>query len=104
MEQVIESRVQLFSALGEAAELEHNLMCLYLYAAFALKRSADEGLTADQLAAVTRWRAAIMGIALEEMTHLTLVANLIAATGGSLNFMRPNLPISPGYYPADLVI
>ena len=104
MDQVIESRIQLFSALSEAAELEHNLMCLYLYAALGLKRSTDEGVSEVQLAAITRWRKAIMGVALEEMTHLTLVGNLIAACGGSLNFMRPNFPVSPGAYPADIVI
>jgi len=52
---VLESREQLFSALGEAAELEHNLLCLYLYAAFSLKRTKEEGITAPQLEAV--WRS-----------------------------------------------
>jgi hypothetical protein len=31
------SREALIHALYEAAELEHNLMCTYLYAAFSLK-------------------------------------------------------------------
>ena len=31
------SREQLLHSLYEAAELEHNLMCTYLYAAFSLK-------------------------------------------------------------------
>ena len=39
------SREQLLHALYEAAELEHNLMCTYLYAAFSLKSGTDEGLT-----------------------------------------------------------
>ena len=73
---VLESREQLFSALGEAGELEHNLLCLYLYAAFSLKRTKEEGLTAPQLDAVARWRQEILGIALEEMTHL------VATRGG----------------------
>jgi len=30
------SREQLIHSLYEAAELEHNLMCTYLYAAFSL--------------------------------------------------------------------
>jgi len=101
---VLESREQLFSALGEAAELEHNLLCLYLYAAFSLKRSEEEGITAPQLEAVTRWRQEILGVALEEMTHLVLVANLTVALGASPDFMRPNFPVSPGFYPAALVI
>ena len=44
--------------LREAAELEHGIMCQYLFAAFSLKQSADEGLTAEQLEAVKRWRKA----------------------------------------------
>jgi hypothetical protein len=31
--------------LCEAAELEHGIMCQYLYAAFSLKQSTDEGLS-----------------------------------------------------------
>lgn len=34
----IESREPLLSTLAEAAELEHNLLCLYLYAVFSLKQ------------------------------------------------------------------
>jgi CDGSH-type Zn-finger protein/uncharacterized Fe-S cluster protein YjdI len=100
----IESRIQLFSALAEAGEVEHNLMCLYLYAMFSLKRTEAEGLSAKELKAVDRWRKVILGVALEEMTHLTLVSNLCASIGGSPNFMRPNFPSSPGLYPAGIVI
>ena len=101
---VLESREQLFAALGEAAELEHNLLCLYLYAAFSLKRTKEEGISAPQLDAVARWRQVILGVALEEMTHLVLVSNITVALGASPNFTRPNFPVSPGFYPAALVI
>jgi len=100
----IESREHLLAWLGEAAEIEHNLMCCYLYAQFSLKRSTDEGLTEAELAAVNRWRGVLRGIALEEMVHLTLVSNLIAAIGGTPHLQRPNLPASPGAYPAGVVI
>jgi len=33
---LVPSREQLVHALHEAAELEHNLMCTYLYAAFII--------------------------------------------------------------------
>jgi hypothetical protein len=46
----------------------------------------------------------ILGVALEEMNHLTLVSNIMVAIGASPNFMRPDFPVSPGYYPAGLVI
>jgi hypothetical protein len=52
---VIEHREELIYMLCEAAELEHGIMCQYLFAAFSLRESEDEGLTADELAAVTRW-------------------------------------------------
>lgn len=100
----IESRIQLYSALAEASEIEHNLMCLYLYSMFSLKKSKEEGLSDKELEAVNRWKKVILGVALEEMNHLTLVSNLLSSIGGSPNFMRPNFPTSPGPYPAGLVI
>ncbi|NCS94497.1 MAG: hypothetical protein GW761_11925 [Leptospira sp.] len=100
----IESRIQLYSALAEASEIEHNLMCLYLYTMFSLKKSKEEGLSDKELEAVNRWKKIILGVALEEMNHLTLVSNLLSSIGGSPNFMRPNFPTSPGPYPAGLVI
>ena len=43
---VLDSREQLLNALAEAAEIEHHLMCCYLYAAFScvatcMRRSAS---------------------------------------------------------------
>ena len=37
----VEDRKELTYLLSQAAELEHGLMCEYLYAAFSLKRAAD---------------------------------------------------------------
>lgn len=45
-----------------------------------------------------------MSVALEEMTHLTLISNLSVAIGASPHFMRPNFPASPGIYPDDMII
>src|SRR5260370_36837953 len=78
---VIEHREALIYMLCEAAELEHGIMCQYLFAAFSLKQSADEGLTPDELAAVTRWRQRIAHVATQEMLHLTLVHDLLSAIG-----------------------
>src|SRR5947208_7289619 len=78
---VIEHREALIYMLCEAAELEHGIMCQYLFAAFSLKETVDEGLTAAQLEAVGRWKASIMRIAGEEMMHLALVQNLLSAVG-----------------------
>lgn len=101
---VIGGREQLFHLLAEAAEVEHALMCCYLYAAFSLKRGEADGLTGEEADAVKRWRHSIMSVAIDEMVHLLLVANLSIAIGGRPHFNRPNFPVSPGYFPADMVL
>jgi CDGSH-type Zn-finger protein/uncharacterized Fe-S cluster protein YjdI len=103
MDIVQPSREHLIHRLYEAAELEHNLMCTYLYAAFSLK-DADDGLSAEEAAATSRWRRAILDVAVEEMGHLCAVWNITAALGGAPRFGRGNFPIDPGYLPAGVVV
>ncbi len=71
---VIEHREALIYMLCEAAELEHGIMCQYLFAAFSLKQREDGGLTPEELEAVT------------PAPHLT----------------RPNLPAPAHHYPAGV--
>ena len=80
---VIEHREALIYMLCEAAELEHGIMCQYLFAAFSLKQSTDEGLSDAELEAVTRWRRVVSHVATEEMLHLGLVHNLLSAVGAA---------------------
>lgn len=101
---LLPTREQLIHALYEAAELEHNLMCTYLYAAFSLKDGEAEGLSADEAEAVKRWRRAILDVAIEEMGHLAAVWNITAAVGGAPRFGRVNFPIDAGYLPAGIVV
>src|SRR5271169_5011872 len=77
----IETREELIYLLTEASAIEHNLMCCYLYAAWSLKRSERDGLTAAQAAATKRWSQAITSVAIEEMAHLALANNLLASVG-----------------------
>jgi CDGSH-type Zn-finger protein/uncharacterized Fe-S cluster protein YjdI len=98
------SREHALHALYEAAELEHNLMCTYLYAAFSLRADESEGLTPAEAAAVARWRRTIIEIAVEEMGHLTAVWNITSALGGSPRFGRGNFPLDPGGLPANVVV
>src|SRR3954449_10064869 len=84
------SRESLLGSLYEAAELEHNLMCTYLYAAFSLRSGEGEGLGAAEAAAVARWRRTIIDVAIDEMGHLAAVWNITAALGGSPRFGRGN--------------
>jgi hypothetical protein len=85
--------------LREAAELEHGIMCQYLFAAFSMKQSVDEGVTAEQLTAINRWRKTILEVARQEMLHLALVENLLIAVGAAPHLGRPNLPSPAHYFP-----
>ena len=101
---VIEHREALLYMLCAAAELEHGLMCEYLFAAFTLKQRADEGVTAEQLAAIERWRRAILGVAGQEMLHLSLASNLLSALGMAPHLVRPNMPCPAAHYPPGVTV
>ena len=99
---VIEHREALIYMLCEAAELEHGIMCQYLFAAFSLKQRTSEGLTQDEVATVTRWRQRVSHVATQEMLHLALVHNLLSAIGAAPHLARPNLPQPANHYPAGV--
>lgn len=101
---LVGDREQLFHLLAEAAEIEHTLMCSYLYAAFSLKTRPEDGLSPEELEAVGRWRETILSVAIDEMAHLLLVANLSIAVGGRPHFTRPNFPVATGYFPSGVVV
>ncbi|MGH2456013.1 MAG: ferritin-like domain-containing protein [Candidatus Limnocylindria bacterium] len=100
----IEHREALIYTLGKAAELEHLVMCQYLYAAFSLKTTEAEGVPAELLPTVQRWRKELLHIGEQEMLHLALVQNLLAAVGAAPRLARPNLPLPPRAYPAGVQI
>jgi CDGSH-type Zn-finger protein/uncharacterized Fe-S cluster protein YjdI len=101
---VIQDREELFYLLSEAAEFEHSVMCSYLYTMWTLKSDLAEGVTAMELAAIERWRRSIRQVALEEMLHLALVNNILAAIGASPHLWRPEFPVLPGRFPADVIL
>lgn len=97
------TREELLSALDIASELEHLLLCQYLFAAYTLKRSTAEGLAEAELEVARRWGSATTFVARQEMEHLGLVMNLRSAIGGMPMFKRPNFPQVSSYFgPADL--
>ena len=100
----LETREELVSLLHEAAELEHGLVCSYLFTTFTLKDGEADGLTARQAEAVGRWRGALVEVALEEMLHLALVSNLLTAVGAAPHLRRPAFPQVSRYYPAGITI
>jgi hypothetical protein len=99
-----EQREILINALYEAAELEHNLMCTYLYSAASLRSGEAEGLSAEEAAAVKRWRGVLLDVAIQEMGHLSAVWNITSALGASPRIGRANFPLDPGYLPAGITV
>ena len=100
---ILGPREQLFHLLADASEIEHTLMCTYLYAAFSLKQAGGP-FSAREAEAIGRWRKEILAVATEEMVHLLLVANLSIALGGRPHFGRPNFPVAAGYFPSGVVV
>jgi hypothetical protein len=99
----IRSRSDLLTLLTQACELEHGLACSYLYTAFSLKQSLEEGgMTWQQLHMVKKWAAQIYLIASQEMFHLSQAWNILNAIGGSPYYLRPNFPQRSNYYPIGL--
>jgi hypothetical protein len=101
---VVGDRKELTYLLSQAAELEHGLMCEYLYAAFSLKSTAGPGLREDQLAAVERWRTIVLTIAREEMLHWAVVQNLLTAVGSAPYVSRPHMPHQAKGYPPGVQV
>jgi hypothetical protein len=94
-------RDRLGELLVAAAELEHGVVCQYLFAAFSMKRHPDEGKVSwKQLELMRRWEADLLLISRQEMEHLGLVANLLTAIGEAPHFLRPPFPIPSEFYPA----
>jgi hypothetical protein len=98
---VVTHREDLWWLLAEACQLEHMIMCQYLFAEWTLKDAGD-GLTDAQSEAIERWRGVLRGIAIEEMLHLALVANVMSSIGAAPYFGRPNFPQRSGYFPESI--
>jgi hypothetical protein len=98
----IQHREALIYTLGKAAELEHLVMCQYLYAAFSLKEGLEEGVPEELLPTVQGWRRELMHIGEQEMLHLALVQNLLSSIGAAPRLGRPNFPLPPQAMPAKV--
>ena len=85
--------------LRNAAEIEQQFMCMYLYGAFSIqKRYVNEqhvSPNAAQLEMTRRWANMIYSVARQEMEHLALVNNLLRSIGGAPYFARSNLVEKP---------
>jgi len=100
----IDHRQALIYTLSKAAELEHLIICQYLFAAFSLKRDTSEGLSEEMVPVVRGWARTLMRIAEQEMLHMALVQNLLTAVGAGPHLGRPNFPVPPRAFPAHISI
>jgi hypothetical protein len=100
----IDHRQALLYTLAKAAELEHLIICMYLYASFSLKRDASEGVPEELVPTVRGWAKTLTRIAEQEMLHLSLVQNLLTAVGAWPHLARPNYPVPPRAFPARIQI
>jgi hypothetical protein len=100
----VERREELVWLLAQACELEHGLMCEYLFAQFTLKRTEREGLSAEQLAKVAAWERVIVDVTKQEMLHLALATNVLTAIGAAPHLHRPNFPILSRWYPPGVQV
>lgn len=96
----IEKRQQLVNALNEAAELEHQFTCMYLFAAFSLKKQADNAETFNEadVERTRRWASVIYMVARQEMEHLAIVNQLLGAIGEPPCFHRKNFPVLSEFF------
>ena len=98
---LVAHREDLWWLLAEACQLERMIMCQYLFAEWTLKDESD-GLTVEQSEAIERWRGVLRGIAVEEMLHLALVANVMSSIGAAPYLGRPDFPQRSGYFPESI--
>lgn len=105
--QKLKSREDIVAALRYASVLEHTLCCAYLYTGFTMRRSlsdcpppkteAQKKLYQAALDASRPWQTQIYFIARQEMEHLAIATNLLAALGEPPYFERPQFPVPREY-------
>jgi hypothetical protein len=95
-------RNRLAELLVEAAQVEHDVLCQYLFAAATIKQHHDEGgVSYAQLEQMRGWKSTILEVARQEMEHLGIVTNLLTAIGEAPRFDRPDFPAPASILPID---
>ena len=89
---------RLIPLLREAAEIEHQVMVQYLYAAYSLKKFPDATCAPAEFEYVRRWGTVLLSVARSEMEHLALVNGMLSAVGAKPFFQRQNIPVQFPYY------
>lgn len=99
----LKSRDDLVAALQFASILEHTLCCEYLFTGFSMRKSLDDYPTPKDTAQEKQfqtaidmarpWQTQVYFIARQEMEHLAIATNLLAAVGEQPYFKRPLFPV-----------
>ena len=89
--------LEVLRLLREASEIEHALLVQYLYAAFSVKPAYREIVGFGFPTATD-----LLGVAVQEMQHLSVVNAMLAALGGAPNLIRQDFPYEPEIYPFAL--
>jgi CDGSH-type Zn-finger protein/truncated hemoglobin YjbI/ferredoxin len=88
----VTTREELMYLLARAAELEHSLACVCLFAASSLKHDVSEGgLTDIQTDMVRAWRQRLASAAVDRMRSLAQISNLLTAIDAMPVIVRPAL-------------
>lgn len=88
----LDDKTSIMDRLQKAIELEHATLPLYLYALYSLDTSKN-----GDIAEI------LQSVAIEEMLHLTLAANVLNALGGSPSLDGPDfIPTYPGQLPGGV--
>ena len=89
--------VELVRLLHEAAEIEHALLVQYLYAAFSV-RPKYESLRGGSFEFDA---GSLMGVAIQEMSHLHKVNQFLVDVGAAPNLVRQDFPYEAAIYPFE---
>jgi hypothetical protein len=88
--------LELLRLLGEAAEIEHSLMVQYLFAAFSVRPVYREKLAGHGFFGDSK---TLIGVAIQEMSHLNSVNELLVELGATPCLIRQDFPYEPEIYP-----
>ncbi|MEU1075535.1 ferritin-like domain-containing protein [Streptomyces sp. NPDC005878] len=96
--------LELIRLLRDGAEIEHSLLVQYLYAAFSVKTPRFADLAGWPSHRYGGRPLHLMGVAIEEMTHLDIVNSLLVALGAAPHLGRQQFPYEQDIYPFDFVL
>ncbi|MEV6778276.1 2Fe-2S iron-sulfur cluster-binding protein [Streptomyces syringium] len=96
--------LELVRLLRDGAEIEHSLLVQYLYAAFSVKVPRYTRLAGWPSHRYGGRPLHLLGVAIEEMTHLDIVNGLLVALGSAPHLGRQQFPYEQDIYPFDFVL